>query len=202
MNNPLSRTLPLKLIWENFVTAETESRRIILHKRRKESNLHVILKVLAYCYFWEKKLIIEPRYTLNRYRPDLIAWGRSEIPTKEEWIPSMWIECKHVKIKKLIKLSRAFPFSNIVWFHLMRPLAKVLEGIQSKQYLFSNVQLIGIKTLDKNWDSLKESINLKQPQWGIIKHKNNLMVINRRERERDPVNLEFYILPATIKTQI
>ncbi|MHA2327677.1 MAG: hypothetical protein ACXACR_04085 [Candidatus Hodarchaeales archaeon] len=184
------------------MTGEVESRRIILRKGRMESKLHIILKVLAYCYFWERKLVVEPRYRVNRYRPDLIAWGKSEIPTKEERTPNLWIECKHVKIKKLIKLSRALPFSDVVWIHLVRPLTRTIEAIQSRHRLASNVHLIGIETSNRNWESLEESINIKQPHWRIIKHTNYLMVINIRESNVDPIHLEFHILPATIETQI
>lgn len=203
MNNPLSRKLSFKLFWESSVTGKLESRQIILRKGRMESNLHIVLKVLAYCYFWDRKLLIEPHFRLNRFKPDLISWRQPEIPTKEELIPDLWIECKHVKLKKLKKLSRALPLSQIIWIHSKQPLTRTNKNIQSKKVrhsFTSNIQLIGIRTSKSNWKFLEESIDTKKPQWGINRHSNTLMVINVRGSNIDPVSLEFHIFPATMKT--
>lgn len=203
MNYSLPRTLSFKLIWKNYVTEEVESRRIILRKGRMESKLHIVLKVLAYCYFWERNLTIEPRFRLKRYKPDLISWRKPEIPTKEELIPDLWIECKHVKLKKLIKLSRVLPLSTIVWIHTMQSLTRTIEKIQSKgdkNQLASNIQLIGIETENKNWKSLEESVNTQLLQWEINELANNSMVINVRGRNTNQILLRFDFLRTTTIT--
>lgn len=203
MNYSLPRTLSFKLIWKNILTEKVESRRIILRKGRTESKLHIVLKVLAYCYFWERNLTIEPRFRLKRYKPDLISWRKPEIPTKEELIPDLWIECKHVKLKKLIKLCRALPLSNIVWIHTKQSLTRTIERIQSKgdkYQLASNIQLIGIETKNKNWKSLEESVNTHHLQWEINELANNLMVINVRGRNTNQILLRFDFLRTTIIT--
>ncbi|MFX0053215.1 MAG: hypothetical protein ACFE8U_18215 [Candidatus Hermodarchaeota archaeon] len=185
------------------MTDEVESRRIVLRKGRMESNLHIILKVLAYCFFWERNLIIEPHFRLNRFKPDLISWRPPEIPTQEKQIPDLWIECKHVKLKKLKKLSRALPLSQIVWINSAQSLTRTIKSIQSNKIspiLASNIQLLGVETSKQNWESLQESIIRKKAQWGINKHSNNSMKINVRASDLDPIPLIFHAFPATIKT--
>ena len=202
MSYLISRKLTIKIFWESNVTKEVESRRLILQKGRMESKQHIILKILAYCYFWERNLAIEPHFRLNRFKPDLIAWRKSEIPTQENLVPDLWIECKHVKLKKLRKLSRKLPFSQIVWIHSKQSLTRTLKNIQSRKksiFLSSNVQLIGIETSETNWESLKDSINVKKLHWGVLRHSSDRMVINIRETGI-PISLVFHTLPATIKT--
>ncbi|MHA2243810.1 MAG: hypothetical protein ACXADY_02485 [Candidatus Hodarchaeales archaeon] len=203
MNVQLPRILPFKLIWKNDIAGEVESRRIILRKGRMESNLHIVLKVLAYCYYWDRNLIIEPRFRLNRYRPDLIAWRESEIPTKEELIPDLWIECKHVKFKKLIKLGRALPLSNVVWIHTMHSLCRTIDNIKSKRVknqLPSNVQVIGIETSNLNWKSLEESVNTHHLQWKVTRNPRNSIEITIRGKSIKQVLLQFNHLPVTVNT--
>ena len=203
MRNPLPRTLSFKLIGKNNSTGEMESRRIILRKARTESKLHIVLKVLAYCYFWDRNLIIEPRFRLNRYKPDLIVWRESEIPIKEELIPDLWIECKAVKLKKLIKLSRALPYSKVVWIHLLQPLSRIIKNFKSrktKNQLTSNVQLIGIETSRRNWIFLEESIETNHLQWVVTQQAIDSMEIFIRSRRSDPIPLQFHVLSTAIKT--
>ncbi|MFX1517410.1 MAG: hypothetical protein ACFFC6_13985 [Promethearchaeota archaeon] len=202
MSYLISRKLPIKIFWESYVTEEVESRRIILQKGRMESKQHIILKILAYCYFWDKDLVIEPHFRLSRFKPDLIAWRKSEIPTQENLIPDLWIECKHVKLKKLRKLSRMLPFSQIVWIHSKQSLSRTLKIIQSKKKcmnLNSNVQLIGIETSEASWESLMDSINVKKLHWGVRRQSNDRMEINTRESDNS-ISLVFQTLSATTKT--
>jgi len=67
MSYLISRKLPIKIFWESYVTKRVESRRLILQKGRMESKQHIILKILAYCYFWDRNLVIEPHVRLNRF---------------------------------------------------------------------------------------------------------------------------------------
>ena len=202
MSYLISRKLPIKIFWESYETEEGESRRIILQKGRMESKQHIILKILAYCYFWDKDLVIEPHFRLSRFKPDLIAWRKSEIPTQENLIPDLWIECKHVKLKKLRKLSRILPFSQIVWIHSKQSLSRTLKIIQSKKKnrnLNSNVQMIGIEASEADWESLMDSINVKKLHWGVRRQSNDRMEINTRESDNS-ISLVFQTLSATTKT--
>ncbi|MFW9904583.1 MAG: hypothetical protein ACFFFH_09645 [Candidatus Thorarchaeota archaeon] len=201
MSYLISHKLSIKIFWESYVTEEVELRRLILQKGRMESKQHIILKILAFCYFWDRNLVIEPHFRLNRFKPDLIAWRNSEIPTQEKQVPDLWIECKHVKLKKLRKLSRMLPFSRIVWINSKQSLARTLKNIQTKKsmYLCSNVQLIGILTSEANWALLKDSINLKKLHWRVNRHSSDGMEIIVRESD-SPISLVFHTLSATIKT--
>ncbi len=203
MSYPLSRILPFKLIWESYESAEVFYRRIVLRKGRMESKFHIILKILAYCYFWDRNLIVEPRFRFNRYKPDLISWKKSEIPTKDELIPDLWIECKAVKIKKLIKLSQALPLSTVVWIHFLQPLSRTIKIIQSKKKkykLASNIQLIGVETSNKNQISLGESIDADYLQWKITQQARGSIEIYIRGWRSDPISIHFHVLSTTIKT--
>ncbi|MFX1506877.1 MAG: hypothetical protein ACFFDC_12305 [Promethearchaeota archaeon] len=193
----IARKLSIRIFWRSFVTAEEESRRIILRKGRMESKLHIILKILAYCYFWDRNLVIEPFTRVNRFRPDLIAWTKSEIPTEEKPIPDLWIECKQVKLKKLERLSRILPFTQIIWINSKQSLTRTLKNLHSrrrKKDFPSNVQLIGISTSKDSWESLIESINEKKPQWRINRHSKELLVIDVTGTEINPIPLDFQIL--------
>ena len=202
MNYLIARKLSFRIFWKSIVTTEEESRRIILRKGRMESRFHIILKILAYCYFWDRNLVVEPLIRTNRYKPDLIAWTKSEIPTEEKPIPDLWIECKHVKLKKLQNLSRILPFTQIIWIHSKQALTRTLKNSHSRRGNFfpSNVQLIGITTSKDNWDSLIHCINEKMPRWRVNLHSKDLMMINVTETKIDPIPLEFHIIPARIKT--
>lgn len=203
MSNPLSRILPFKLIWKSCESEKVVYRRIILRKGRMESKFHIILKILAYCYFWDRNLIVEPRFRFNRYKPDLISWKESEIPTKEELIPDLWIECKAVKLKKLIRLSKALPLSTIIWIHFLKPLSRTVKNFQSKKKkynLASNLKLIGIETSNNNQVFLGGSIDAKYLQWEVTQQARNSIDIYIRGWRSDPISIQFHELPTTIKT--
>ncbi|MFX1282926.1 MAG: hypothetical protein ACFFB5_04690 [Promethearchaeota archaeon] len=202
MRNPLSRKLSFKLIWESYKSKEVESRRLILQKGRMESRLHIILKVLAFCYFWDRNLIIEPRFPFNRYKPDLISWQKSEIPTKEELIPDLWIECKAVNLKKLIRLSHAFPQSSIVWMHSLQPLSRTVRNIESKNAKYRlalNLHFIGIETAHKNWILLEESMENRHIQWVATQPIRNSIMIEIKNMNGYPIPFQFHDLLTTIK---
>lgn len=168
-----------------------ESRRLILRKNQFETTLHIILKVLAYIYFWEKELIIEPSFRLRRYRPDLIAWKKEEIPSEDLLIPALWVECKKVKIEKLIKLARALPSSSIIWIHVLNHLTKVNSSFQDKQKykIPFNVKLIGINASTYTWDCLSDSISSKNPHWEIIRYDTNSLKIFIQDLNISPLDL-------------
>ena len=69
---------------------------LILRKGKQESYLHILIKILAYIYFWDvkKQIIIEPK-SIGRYKSDLISYQDHEIPTIERKIarksnPAKW----------------------------------------------------------------------------------------------------------------
>ncbi len=194
MRDLLPRKITFQVIWRNKISGEVDSRRLILRKGRVESKLHIVLKVLAYLYFWEKDLLIEPSFRLYKYRPDLMSWRESEIPTKEEKIPDLWIECKQVKLKKLLKLSRTLPLSEIVWIHTFQSLNRTINNVRSqiKYKLASNVHLIGIDASPVTWNSLEESISTKSLRWEINLHEKNSMKIFTSSKSINEVSLRFH----------
>ncbi len=194
MNDLPPRKLTFQVVRRNEISGEVDSRRLILRRGRVESKLHIILKILAYLYFWEEELVIEPLIRVNRYRPDLVSWRESEIPTKLEKIPDLWIECKQVKIKKLSKLSRTLPLSKIVWVHTFQSLSRVMNNAKSKikYQLTSNVHMIGIDASPVTWNSLEESISTKSLRWEVTLHEKNFMTIFTSSKSINEVSLRFH----------
>ncbi|MFX0095484.1 MAG: hypothetical protein ACFFBD_27355 [Candidatus Hodarchaeota archaeon] len=137
-----------------------ETQQLILRKGSNESFLHILLKLLAFIYFWdiENELVVEPR-KFHRYRPDLISWRPSEIPTQITMVPDVWVECKYVKIEKLIRLGHQFPNSKIYWFH------KYNHFLKQKENLPPNINLIGVETIDNTWNHLEYNLTSKRPYW-------------------------------------
>lgn len=179
MKDPLPQKLSFNLIWKDQAAGEEEIRKVILRKGRLESTLHIALKVLAYLYFWKKNLIIEPHYRWHRYRPDLISWRKAEIPNIEKMIPDIWVECKYVKLKKLFKLSRGLPSTNVYWIHTLQRLQKIVTSAQfeKKWQLAPNIQLIGIESSQNTWQNLEEGIKTYQLQWRITQVEERLISV-------------------------
>ncbi|MFX0151845.1 MAG: hypothetical protein ACFFAJ_13740 [Candidatus Hodarchaeota archaeon] len=169
MSESLPRNLSIKIEYTYLSKDYYELRKLILCKKQFESILHIILKVLSYIYFWDKELIIEPSFRYRNYRPDLFVWRKGE-NFSEDLIPDLWIECKRVKIRKILKLARGLTRTSIVWIHKFNSLEKVLKSVQRKKNynLPVNVQLIGINASDHTWNCLSESFTLKLPYWKII----------------------------------
>lgn len=193
-NDLLPRKLNFHIFWRNQISGEVDSRRLILRKGRVESKLHIILKVLAYLYFWEKDLLIEPSFRFSKFRPDLLSWRESEIPAKEEKIPDIWIECKKVKYKKLLKLSKSLPNSKIVWINTLQSLKQVTSKTKTRSKIkkASNIQLIGIDTLMEAWKSLEASISTKQNKWMVTLPERNLMTVTIENQVE--ITLQFHFL--------
>ncbi|MFX0182387.1 MAG: hypothetical protein ACFE95_04815 [Candidatus Hodarchaeota archaeon] len=191
MQEFLPRTYSLKIFYKDNSGGIKESRRLILRKNQFETTLHIILKVLAYLYFWDNELIIEPNFRLRKYRPDLIAWKKEEIPSKDLLIPALWVECKKVKIKKLIKIARVLPSSSIIWIHVLNHLTKVNMSLQDKQKykLPFNVKLIGINASTYTWECFFDSISSKHPYWRIIRQDTNSLKIFIRDLNLPPGDL-------------
>jgi len=173
-----------------------DSRKIILHKKLKESKLHIVLKVLSYLYFWEKRLVLEPTIRFRKYRPDLIALKKGELPHLNDLTPEIWIECKKVKIKKLITLGRYLSSCQIIWFHKMEFLNQIKRYslIKKKYKLPANVQLIGVKISSLTWNYLLENIPKKQQILVVTRLNQNNMLITFANQKVDQVKLKFQTL--------
>jgi hypothetical protein len=146
-----------------------EERRLYLRKGKNETFLHILFKLLAYCYFWdkEKDLIIEPNFRFRKYKPDLISFKPSEIPNRLEKEVKIWVECKKVALKKLKGLVNSLPHSEIYWFHKETYFQKVLKSSKVKNKLrgLTNLNLIGIKSQKYPIDSLALELGGKNPGW-------------------------------------
>ena len=173
-----------------------DSRKIILHKKLKESRLHLALKILSYLYFWEKNLVLEPTYRFRKYRPDLIALKKEELPHLNDLTPKIWIECKKVKIKKLISLGRYLSSCQIIWFHKMEILSQIKRYslIKQKYKLPANVQLIGVKISPLTWNYLLENITRKQQIFEVTRFNQNNILITFPDQQVNPVEIKYQIL--------
>jgi hypothetical protein len=195
LSESLPRSFSLKIEYSDLATENFELRKLILRKKQFESTLHIILKVLSYIYFWDKELIIEPNFRYHNFRPDLIVWRKGEI-SSEEFVPDLWIECKKVKLSKILKLARGLSRTSIVWFHKIYSLEKVLNSVQRKQKykLPVNVQLIGINASTQTWNYLSESFNLKHPYWRVICLDKKSLKIFIRDFDIFPLDLDFQFI--------
>ncbi|MHA2504213.1 MAG: hypothetical protein ACXAE3_15245 [Candidatus Kariarchaeaceae archaeon] len=126
------------------VTYEGEQRRLVLRKGPQETHLHILLKVLAYLFFWNRDLTIEPSFRHHGYRPDLLAMRPHPDPKIVEDEIDLWVECKQVKLAKLDDLVR-YCNAPIYWFHTLRHLKRaVLPRSLKKFKRLSKVVMIGI----------------------------------------------------------
>lgn len=191
--------LPLKITLKIKYKEKSKSidfRRVILHKKLNESKLHIVLKILAYLYFWEKKLIIEPSYRFRGYRPDLIVLKRGELPHNNNLTPEYWIECKKAKYKKMVALGRYLSTCQIFWFHKMEILQQMTEIVlqKKKNKLPSNVQLIGARISPLQWNYLVENINKKQQGLEVTRIGQNDIFITFSDQQTNQIKLEYQIL--------
>ncbi|MFX1513580.1 MAG: hypothetical protein ACFFCQ_13430 [Promethearchaeota archaeon] len=157
-----------------------ETRQLILRKGKSETALHIILELLAYLYFWNFELLIEPQFRYRKYRPDLISFKEPEIPLETEREVNLWIECKKVKLRKLIKLGRTLPYSNIFWFQKFEILNRNLNNVFSKRKypLPTNIHLIGIKLNNETWNILQSSLFIKHPSWKFIRQEKEIILFS------------------------
>ncbi len=193
MNEQISRKITVTLERE-YESREIEVRQLILRKGRSETSLHVVLKLLAYLYFWNSSLIIEPKFRFRKYKPDLISFRTPEIPVETNFDINQWVECKHVKIEKLIKLGRILPHSDIFWFHKFDILRHNLNNILSKRKwnLTSNIHLIGVKIKRGIWDMLQSSLFVNPPNWKFIRFEKEVISIYLDENKDSEFLLRFH----------
>ncbi|MFW9996818.1 MAG: hypothetical protein ACFFD4_32550 [Candidatus Odinarchaeota archaeon] len=188
---PLNIVVMLEKECENQAT---ESRQLILRKNRSETLLHIVLKILAYIYFWDHKedLVVEPGYRFRRFKPDLISFRESEIPgISEPRAVDTWIECKNVKIDKLLKLSRYLPNCGIYWFNTVNFFQQFLDTFRKKKLkIKSNVHLIGVKIEPKFLEQLYSSLYSRKVSWKFIKS-NNKLILYDMEKVDEAISVQF-----------
>ena len=90
------------------LTVRAGGRKVILVKRARESERHVLLKALVFGLYVDRypELTVEPRIR-HRHRPDVVALG-------PDGRPSFWAECGETGKQKLEHLVRAFPGTHLV----------------------------------------------------------------------------------------
>ncbi|MBD3254167.1 MAG: hypothetical protein GF383_03700 [Candidatus Lokiarchaeota archaeon] len=163
---------------------QTEGRTLYLRKGKTETFLHILLKILAYCYFWdeEEQLIIEPDFRYRKFKPDLISFSQSRIPKRLEREIDLWVECKKVSIKKLIKLSRGLPHSRIYWVQEEKMLTRILKTskLRNKLKKLSNVNLLSIRTHDVSLRPLALELGMQNPTWKL---QENSTLLNIKTKE-------------------
>jgi hypothetical protein len=175
----LSRAFTIKFAYSGRDSKHTEIRKLVLRKGYMESSQHIILKLIGYIYFWKENLLLEPSFRFHRYRPDLVNFQQSEIPSENKMIPKLWVECKQVKIKKLIRLGKMLPYSKIVWISKYYSLNKAIKAIRNKKkiQLPLNVHPIGVKLSIQDESDLSKSFTNKPIKWNIIrKNESNLLI--------------------------
>lgn len=147
-----------------------ESRQLILKKFSQETYLHIILKIIAYIYFWEEDLSIEPSYRRNKYRPDLLSLGQNPNPRIIDPVVKIWIECKKVKLDKLEKLSIHLPYADIYWFHQYHHLKQVLnQKILKKHPRLRQIRFIGID--GDSISRIQRDLSTGRSNWTIHREK-------------------------------
>lgn len=98
------------LVIEKFsfdIVSPKVRRKLILVKNDSEGREHVVLKLLAYCLFYDERLRVEPDLGMH-YRPDLAVQGEHDVP-------EVWIDCGQIGLEKAEKLSRKLRSTRLVF---------------------------------------------------------------------------------------
>lgn len=153
--------------------------KLVLHKGKQETFDHIILKIIAYAYFQDFDMIVEPRYRFRGYRPDLLVLKDPPNPKSTEKVVDKWVECKHVALEKLDKLVRYLHHANIYWFHFYSKLQQTLSTRNLKKFpRLSQVVTIGVKlTTDLDQRILTQSLQYNNPVWDIHKSDSAITVV-------------------------
>ena len=80
--------------------------KLILVKEELEAREHVVMKLLAYLLYYEPGLKVEVDAGMH-YKPDLLVMG-------DHGIPSLWIDCGQVALKKVESLAGKLRTTRIV----------------------------------------------------------------------------------------
>ncbi len=88
------------------IEAPRFKKKMIFFKEETESREHVVLKMLAYLLFYDERLRVEVAIGTH-YKPDLVIEG-------DHGVPSLWIDCGRVTLKKIESLAGKFHRTKIV----------------------------------------------------------------------------------------
>lgn len=159
----------------------TEEQGLFFRKGASETLLHLLIKLLSYVFFWDSghELTIEPNFRLLKYKPDLVAFMPSDIPNKLDPDVALWVECKHVRLKKLARLAKALPNAQIYWFHLEGTLQTLLQGAKVRRLLqpHENLKLIGIGPDKHVIESIALELGTSNPTW-VLKREGRYLEIH------------------------
>jgi len=160
-----------------------EIRRLYFRKGHSETFHHILIKFLAYCYFWDepRELIIEPNFRFKGYKPDLLQLIPSEIPRRMKKDVGIWVECKNVAVKKLLKLAKTLPRSQVYWFHIDHYFERLLANLKMLRKFEShtNLKLIGIDMTNQVYNFLAYQMGVKNLEWFIQRDGEKLKITDR-----------------------
>jgi uncharacterized protein YaeQ len=160
-----------------------EERHLYLRKGRSETFQHILIKILAYIYFWDDagKFEIEPNFRFKGYKPDLIKLIPSDIPRRLNKEVGLWVECKDVNINKLQRLARNLPNSGIYWFNLASYFRILLNNLKILQKIkqYDNLHLIGIVLQKSDYNFLARELGRNNIEWGVEKNENTLLLYTK-----------------------
>lgn len=156
MSRPVKRRFSLLLTLSTTAGQIQRKKRIHLTKSENESGAHIILKVLAYVWFFERDPVIEPKLNY-RYRPDVAIFSSNNV-ANEDWLCKKttytteamrideWVECKKTAPKKIQRILRSLSDCSLSLFHMKSALEgykRALGRLLKPEELF-RVQLFGI----------------------------------------------------------
>ncbi len=102
----------------------------------EESDLHILLKFLAWCLFHHEYLAVEKQDVDPDYRPDLIVQN-------PDGTVRAWIEAGNTSARKLDKITRRFSDANVYIVHeTARAVRNVAEQIRRHVERNSRVWLV------------------------------------------------------------
>lgn len=100
-------------------------RKLILVKEEVESRNHIVLKVLAYLFYYDPRLKIEGLVDMH-YQPDLVIEG-------EHGIPELWVDCGKIAIRKVDSLTQKLRTTRIVLIKETKRELELFKKIISKK---------------------------------------------------------------------
>ncbi|MFQ5981448.1 MAG: hypothetical protein ACE5OZ_25170 [Candidatus Heimdallarchaeota archaeon] len=188
MSRSVRRRFSLLLALSTTAGQIQGKKRIHITKSQNESGTHILLKVLAYVWFFERNPVIEPRLNY-RYRPDVATFSLSDVADEDRLCKKApftndamrideWVECKKTAPKKIQRILRSLNDCSFSLFHMHSALEgyKRVLGRVLKQEELSRVQLFGITgDLESYLDPLRSARSI------IACKKPNLITFSGKE---------------------
>jgi hypothetical protein len=112
-------------------------------------------------------------------------------------IPRIWVECKNVKLKKLVKLGRWLENGNIYWINTYDSLSRSIKSIQKRKKVKipNNIFPIGIRISEKELSYFIDSLSKKPIHWNVIQEEKTSFFVSVRNNEFESLNLKFFSVP-------